>query len=131
MPEYKYGMWLLVMALSSINSNRKGEYYDVLSRVSDTFICICVINVNDSNCSIYIMGSIKRTIQGRKKERTMGQVKEIIDVIELYENLPQKHKDSVSAEMEEIKKIVGYNKETEHKKESEHEIKKESPPNCS
>jgi hypothetical protein len=61
----------------------------------------------------------------------MGQMKKIINVIELYENLPKKHKDSVSTEMEEIKKIVGYNKETENKKESEHEIKKKPPPNCS
>jgi len=61
----------------------------------------------------------------------MGQVKKIIDVIELYENLPQKHKDSVSTEMEEIKRIIGYNKKTEHKRESEHEIKKKPPPNCS
>ena len=49
----------------------------------------------------------------------MGQMKKIINVIELYENLPKKHKDSVSTEMEEIKKIVGYNKETENKESHE------------
>ena len=50
---------LLDKILGAINLNRKGEYYDLFSRVSNTFICICVINVNDGNCSIYIMGSIK------------------------------------------------------------------------
>ena len=57
----------------------------------------------------------------------MGQMKKIINVIELYENLPKKHKDSVSTEMEELKKIMNY----KTKKELKDEGIQKPPPNCS